>query len=478
MPSLYRFTRDLRLDDHAGLAAAAADGEVIPVLILDRALAARLRASRRRAAFFCGAVASLDAALRERGARLIVRRGNAGTILKTLARGCGARVVVWSAGFDRAATESDARLQSELEEAGLRALAVQDAPAIIPEETAAARPSAGEGYRAFAAYYEQWRQLEPASYELPLLLSFARTELESESLPEPGEFGSDLQIAQAGPAQSAAKFDAYLATSAPQYAFALNLPADDRTSHLGAELSFGTIAARTIVRLVRRRIDDPFLLAEERSSLKIFLRSIALRDFFLQLAWYHPQTQTQVLQEKMHDFPFSRSHPRLPAWRTGCTGYPLVDAGIRQLHATGWMHPRVRAIAASFLCFDLGVDWRVGAAEWDRHLIEDDAALAIGNWQWVAGVGADLAAYPRIYNPVKQARRFDPNGVYAKTWISELSHLPGSAIGAKPATAQIELPLFSGKVYPRPVIDHESAAREFLKKYQRFTRPSDRPANR
>ena len=131
----------------------------------------------------------------------------------------------------------------------------------------------------------------------------------------------------------------------------------------------------------------------------------------------------------MREFPFTRSHAALDAWRAGRTGYPLVDAGIRQLHATGWMHPRVRSIAASFLCLDLGVDWRVGQAEWERYLIEDDPALAIGNWQWVAGVGADLAAYPRIYNPRKQARRFDPNAVYAKTWIDELAHVPAGAIG-------------------------------------------------
>jgi deoxyribodipyrimidine photo-lyase len=142
------------------------------------------------------------------------------------------------------------------------------------------------------------------------------------------------------------------------------------------------------------------------------------------------------------------------------------------------MHPRVRAIAASFLCFDLGVDWRIGLDEWDRYLIEDDAALAAGNWQWVAGVGADLAAYPRIFNPIKQARRFDPLGVYARTWIEEIAHLPGTAIAVHSASAQIELPLFSGQPYPQPVVDHDRAAREFLTRYQQFMQASDRPANR
>jgi deoxyribodipyrimidine photo-lyase len=467
--AIFRFTRDLRLDDHAGLAAAAAHGEVVPVLVIDRALEARLALSPRRAAFYCAAVASLDAALRERGAQLIVRRGNAGTALKSLSRACGATAVVWSASFDRAGMQADQRLQSDLEEAGLRAQPVQDAPAITPEETTAARPSAGDGYRAFVPYHELWRELEPASYEIPLLLSFTRAHVQSEPLPQPSDFGSNLQPIAAGASQAQGKFDEFLAADGLQYSFALSVPADDRTAHLGSDLSFGTIAARTVVRLTRRRIDDPFLLAEERSSLKLFLRSIALRDFFLQLSWYNPQTDREPLQEKMREFAFAPTHPALDAWRSGRTGYPLVDAGIRQLHATGWMHPRVRSIAASFLCFDLGVDWRVGLAEWERHLIEDDPALAIGNWQWVAGVGADLAAYPRIYNPRKQARRFDPNGAYARQWIAELAHVPAGALGASRSPAsQIELPLFAENAYPQPVIDHERAARDFLKRYQEF----------
>lgn len=477
-PVIHRFTRDLRLDDHAALASAAAHGEVLPVLVIDRALQTRISANARRAAFYCAAVASLDAALRERGSRLLVRRGNAVQVLRQIARASGARTLTWSASFDREGQQADQRLQSDLEEAGLRALVVPDAPALPPEETTAARPSAGDGYRAFVPYHELWRELEPASYEAPLLLSFAVTDLQSEQLPEAADFNASGDAIAGGTAQASRKFESFLDEAGLQYAFAINVPADDRTSHLGADLSFGTIAARTIVRETRKRLDDPFLLAEERNSLKLFLRSMALRDFFLQLSWYNPHTDRQPLQEKMRNFPFTRTHSALEAWRIGRTGYPLVDAGIRQLRQTGWMHPRVRSIAASFLCFDLGVDWRVGLDEWDRYLIEDDPALAIGNWQWVAGVGADLAAYPRIYNPLKQARRFDPSGVYARTWIEEFAHLPAGAGLVRAQNSQIELPLYSGQPYPSPVVNHDREAREFLEKYQRFTQASDRQSNR
>jgi deoxyribodipyrimidine photo-lyase len=465
-PFVYRFTRDLRLEDHAGLAQAAAQGTILPVLIVDRALEARLSRSPRRAAFFCAAVASLDEELRAAGARLIVRRGAAGAALKHLARGCGATGVAWCASYDSASVQRDRSLQSELEEAGLKATLVHDAPAIDAEETAAARPSGGDGYRAFAPYFDVWKSLTVTSYEAPLFVHFANSDLQSEPLPVPHEFGAIDRHAEAGSAQAKALLARFLAESAVQYAIAMNVPSDDRTSHLSAHLSFGTISARTVVRATLARIDDPFLLAEERASLRLFLRSLALRDFFLQLGYFHPEIDEVSLQAKMRSFAFDRSHPALDAWRGGKTGYPLVDAGVRQLHETGWMHPHVRAVAASFLCFDLGVDWRIGRDEWERWLIEDDPALASANWQWVAGVGADMAQYPRIYNPQRQRRRFDPAGAYVKRFVAELAHVPVAVWDAPRRDDQLALPLFDDAPYVTPVVEHEAAARAFLARYR------------
>lgn len=465
--AIYRFARDLRLEDHAGLSAAASFGDVVPVLVLDRDLEKRLRSSARRAAYFCAAVSALDASLKERGSALLVQRGEAAAVLPRLARELEAAAVAWSSAYDGAGVQADANLQSALEESGIRALIVHDAPTIPPEESTAARSAGGAGYKAFAPYYDVWRELEPASYEAPLLLSFARPAVQSDPLPQPADFGSS-ELSEASPERARRKLDEFLCGPALQYSIAFNVPADDRTSHLSAALTFGTLAARTIVRETRRRLDDPFLLTEERASLRLFGRSIAMRDFFLQLAWYNPRTTTEPLQEKMRDFPFAKAHPGLEAWREGRTGYPIVDAGVRQLHATGWMHPRVRAIAASFLCFDLNVHWSVGMAEWERYLTEDDPALASGNWQWIAAVGADLAAYPRIYNPRKQARRFDPSGAYARKWISELAH---AGSGPRAQTAQIELP-WGNEKYASPIVDHDRAARDFLKRYQEFVTPA------
>jgi deoxyribodipyrimidine photo-lyase len=461
----------LRLSDHAGLAAAARHGDVVPVLVIDSVGAARLRRSPRRAAYYCAAVRSLDLALRARGSALIVRRGNAGQILRALARAVGASVVGWSCGYDSKSIRRDRTLQSTLEEAGLRALPVHDAPALPPEE-AASEHHRGEGYRALVPYLARWRMLAPPPDAGSA--QFAAVEIPSEPLPSPEEFGAvPGSEPEAGEDQARAQLAAYLRGPVLHYGVARNVPGDGGTSRLSAPLSFGTIGAREVVRAACERNGDPFLLTEERTSLTLFLRALGQRDFFLQLAWFNESLDEEPLQPKMRGFAFARTHPQLEAWREGRTGFPLVDAGIRELHATGWMHPRVRSIAASFLTFDLGIDWRVGRDEWDRYLIEDDPALAAGNWQWAAGVGADLAAYPRIYNPAKQARRFDPTAAYIRRWIPELANLPDVAIldpAAGRRERQIELPLFSDRGYPAPVLDHEEAARAFLGRYTREVR--------
>ncbi|MBV8727790.1 MAG: deoxyribodipyrimidine photo-lyase [Candidatus Eremiobacteraeota bacterium] len=473
-PVLFRFARDLRLEDHAGLAEAARHGAIVPVLVIDPPLHSRIAMSPRRAAFFVRAVAALDTALRERGSALIVRRGKLLPTILALVDELNAGAVVWSASYDAAAMREDSELRAALEERGVTAPMVHDAPAIPPEETATVKLARGEGYRALAPYIDVWRTIEVASHEAPLLTRFAKVEAKSEPLPGKSDFELAQIEDEATPTEAMLRLSQFLRQDALQYDLAVNVPADDRTSHLGAHLSFGTIAARTIVRETKRRTDDPFLLAEERASLRRFLRSLAQRDFFLQLAWYQPETQTEPLQPKMRQFPLRKSHEHLEAWKLGKTGFPLVDAGVRQLHATGWMHPHVRSIAASFLCFDLEVDWRVGRDEWDRYLVEDEPALAAGNWQWIAGVGADLAAYPRIYNPVKGARRSDPEGAYARAWIAELAQ----GIGFRSAQMQPTLPLFGANGYPAPVLDHDQAARRYLERYSAFVSaamPADAP---
>jgi deoxyribodipyrimidine photo-lyase len=467
---VYRFERDLRLDDHAGLHKAASRGAVVPVLVVDPPLESRLRRSPRRAAFFCAAVAALDRELRERGSRLIVRRGPASAVLRAVAAESGAAGVAWSAANGAGAIESGERLQSELEEAGYEVCAVHDAPAIPPDETAAAHSGAGEGYRAFAPFFQVWREMPVVSHEHPLMLRFDVDDLSSEALPAAAEFGAEASTVKAGSAAARDAFDRFLRDDAAHYAETALVPAEDGTSRMSAHLSFGTISARAMVSAVRERLRDALRPAHERASLRAFLRALARRDFFLQLAWFHPHGSNEPLQEKMRGFGFAQAHPALDAWRRGETGFPLVDAGIRQLRDTGWMHPHVRAVAASFLCFDLGIDWRTGRNEWDAMLVEDDDALATGNWQWIAGVGADMAQYPRIYNPERQRRRVDPDGRYVRRWIPELERVPIAYWNDRASRSlQLSFELSAPGAYPRAVVDHGEAARAFLERYRAFT---------
>ena len=412
----------------------------------------------------------MHGALDGRGAALIVRRDGSAAGIQRLARQVRASTVVWAAEYDAASAARQRALQGELEEAGLRASIVHDAPAVAPEDAAAARSAdGGAGYRAFVPYVNAWKAaLRPPFAVRPAFVPAAQAGAESEALPEPAEFGAAAPAEPPSEARALAALDAFLAGPVLHYLTARNVPAET-TSDLSAHLSFGTLSARTVAARLAERARDRFLLAEERLSLEAFRRVLALRDFFLQLAWFFEARPDEALQERMRHFPFAHDHPALAAWREGRTGFPLVDAGIRELAATGRMHPRARSVAASFLCFDLGVDWRVGRDAWDRLLVEDEPALAAGNWQWIAGVGADLAQFPRVYNPAKQARSLDPRGTYVRRWIPELAAVPGG-LGAAPRTGapQLSLPLFSAEAYPPPILDHEAAAREFLRRYVDF----------
>ena len=388
-----------------------------------------------------------------------------------LARETGARSVTFSAAYDAASLGSLRELQSALEEAGLRATLVHDAPAVPPDETAAARSDdGGRGYRALGPYVAAWtaQAREPFAERV----RFATETPPSEPLPEAAAYDAPAGAEVPDEAAALAAFEAYLTGPALQYGSARNVPGGEPTARLSAALSFGVVSARTLLARIDERSRDPFLLTEERLSLRALTHALARRDFFLQLGWFFEAEPDAALQARMRGFPLARTHPRLEAWRDGQTGFPLVDAGARQLRETGWMHPRVRQVAASFLCFDLGVDWRVGRDAWDAELVEDDPALATGNWQWVAGVGADLAQFPRIYNPRKQARAFDPAATYVRRWISELRDVTDAEIfdgDAAQRRPQLALP-FATHTYPAPVLDHETAARAYLTRYGSFAR--------
>ena len=441
----------------------------MPALVLDPLEDARLGRSARRAAFHAGAVASLERDLQIRGTHLVVRRGPLEVVLLALAREAGATTITWCAAYDARSIARDAALRAILEAAGLTVAIVHDAPAVAPEVTAALRADGdGRGYRAYAAYESAWARVARA--RVADRIAFATHDLASDSS-WPRRANEDCGEESPDPTTALAAFDRYLAGPVLGYPSARAVPSGEPTARVSAALSFGVLSARTLLARIDARARDPFLLTEEKLALAAFARGLVRRDFFLQLAWYFDEIEDVALQARMRAFSFALDHPAFAKWCDGTTGYPLVDAGIRQLHATGWMHPRVRAVAASFCAFDLGIDWRVGRDVWNAHLVEDDAALATGNWQWIAGVGADLAQFPRIYNPRKQLREIDSLFTYVRRWIPELAHVTDADVfdtRARRKSPQLRLELDAGASYAVPAIDHDRAAREFLARYAAY----------
>ncbi len=462
--AIHWFRRDLRLKDNPALfAAAGASDRVYGAYALEDLE----QLNERQRTFAAGCLKQLRTALDRRDASLTLLEGAASTALPAMATRLGATAVYAA----RAYSGRELRLQSDVERAlnsaGIelrlhRGHAVHE-PEAVAELKAGAR---GEGYRVFPPFYDAWKSLlvaqltpdstcnarDPLSGPLPGATMPAQG-------PTPGEEAATQQLSR------------FVSARAADYAVNAEYPARNGTSGLAAYLRFGCVSPRAVYRAVAERMSRSWTLAQERLSMEAFFRRLGLRDFFIHVARYWPQLHEAPLQEKMREFPWSRDPEALAVWVDGRTGYPLIDAAMRQLQREGHIHQRAAIAAASFCCFDLGLDWRLGRDVWMAGLLEADEALCDGNWQWIAGVGSDQAAYPRIYNPEKQARHFDAQAMYVRRYCPELSRLPTRAALAPWQMAreqQIELDFFSPDHYPPPIVDHDEAARGFLARYEAF----------
>ena len=459
---LFWLRRDLRLRDNAGLAAACSgEGPVYAVFCLDELT----RLNRRQRDFVIGSLRALRLALSKRDASVTLLEGPAPKALAAAAQRLGANAVHCARSYSRADRASEASAAQQLARAGIAFQTHRGDCVHEPETIAQAKQAGGQGYRVFPPFLAAWRSLDVA---LP----------SAESVPSgrddnPGPLPEFEEITAAPPGEAAAltALEKFTTARAADYAVNAQYPGRDGTSNLAAYLRFGCVSPRVVHQAISRRMAFTWTLAQERASMATFIRLLALRDFFTHLAFFVPEVHDQALQEKMRAFEWSTDERRLAAWRAGKTGYPLVDAALRQLASSGLVHQRAAICAASFLCFDLGIDWRLGRDVWmELHLAADDP-LCDGNWQWLAGVGSDQAAYPRIYNPEKQARQFDAQAVYVRRWIPELKKLPTAAALAPwqlDRQAQVELRFFTPDQYPRPIVEHEKAAREFLARYREY----------
>jgi len=452
--------RDLRLHDHPALTAAleAADA-VVPVYVLDPRLLAGLRASANRTWFLLGTLHELAADLAARGAPLVVRAGRPEDVLPALAAEAGARDVFATRDVSPFARNRDRAVGESLAAAG-RQLHLQRGLLVAePEEihTDDNRP-----VTVFTPFSRRWaavrrRALLPAPDAIP---SLAPGTLAGEVLPGPPAPTADPALLPA-PGEAAARDRlARWVASAPlsDYAEGRNRLDAEGTSRLSADLKFGTLSPLEV------------LLAAEGpgDGRRVFVAELCWREFYAHILWHFPHVVRGAYRPAFDAIPWADDPAGLAAWREGRTGYPVVDAAMRQLAASGWMHNRARMIAASFLAKDLLLDWRAGEAHFMTHLVDGDVASNNGGWQWTAGTGTDAAPYFRVFNPVSQGRKFDPAGAYVRRWVPELARVPDAFVHepwTMPPDVQEAAGCVVGHHYPAPIVDHAAARERALAAY-------------
>ncbi len=423
------FTRDLRVHDQPALFAAAAAAErVVPLFVEDDGiLRTRYGRAAGRRAFLEQALADLDGSLRAAGGGLVVRRGDVVAETVRVARDTGADSVYVSADVGAYARGREARLAREID---LRL--VNGHFVVAPGDVA---PAGGDHYQVFSAYHRAWQQArvgDPLSPPARLRLPDA---IDTPPRRAPVAPGGPLEGGEsAGRSRMARWLDAHLAGYGTGGHDDL---AGDVTSRLSPYLHFGCVSARELVAQAAARGGDAFV------------RQLCWRDFYAQLLWANPHTQVEDLRSRGDRW--LDDGDAFAAWREGMTGYPLVDAGMRQLHAEGWMHNRARMVVASFLTKHLGIDWRRGAGLFFDLLLDGDVAQNVGNWQWVAGTGVDTRPN-RVFNPTAQLRKLDPDGAYVRRYVPELVDVP---------TRDISEPGLLAPSYPAPIVDHAEAVAAF-----------------
>ena len=457
------YRRDLRLSDHQALKAALEGAEtVVPVYIHDPIAEGEWAPGGAGRWWLHRSLGELETTLRERGSRLVIRRGDALAELQSVARETGAGVVHWNRLYEPSHMAADTRLKAALREQGL---AVESHAGTLLHEPWQLKTGGGEPYRVFTPFWRNFQKtvLPTDPFPAPRRLKPPRrwpTSLRLDELAflpknawadgftrwwSPGEQGASRQLRS------------FLRRALAEYSEGRNYPARTRVSYLSPHLHFGEISPRQVWYAVRTAAGGAMAAGADA-----YLREIGWREFAHHVLFHFPHTLTEPLNPRFAFFPWRRDYSTLlEAWQRGRTGYPIVDAGMRELWATGWMHNRVRMLVASFLVKNLRIPWQEGTRWFWDTLVDADLANNSMGWQWSAGCGADAAPYFRIFNPVKQSELFDPKGEYLRRWLPELKvlsdidiHAPWQAVG-KPR-------------YPRPVVDYSTSRAEALAAYARL----------
>lgn len=456
MTTLVWLGRDLRLADNPALIDAAAAGALVPIFIWSPQEEGEWAPGAASRWWLHHSLKSLERDLIKRGSRLIVKRGPAAVALVAAARECGAEAVAWNRCYEPAALRREQAVRGALGAAGVSAQAHEGNVLFAPD---AIRTLSGGPYRVFTPYWnrcgaeagpaaprgEAGRLRLPAS--LPKSLPLDKLGL----LPKVAWASGLGDAFTPGEAGARRDFESFLAGPIRGYAADRNFPASGGGSRLSPRLHFGELSVHRVWREA---------LGGDPAAKGGFLGELGWRDFGRHVLFHHPATPDSPLDPRFASFRWRRDAKGLAAWKKGLTGYPLVDAGMRELWATGFMHNRVRMVVASFLTKDLLIDWREGARWFWDTLVDADLASNTLGWQWAAGCGADAAPFFRIFNPVEQGKRFDAAGAYTRRWVPELAALPDRWLHQPweaPAGILAQAAVTIGETYPAPIVDHKLA---------------------
>lgn len=472
-PVLVWFRDDLRLTDHPALHAAASESApLVCVYVLDEVSSGVRPLGGASRWWLAQSLRSLAASLKERGASLVLRRGRAATIVAELAKQIDAAAVHWN---DIAIPAHRAIADDLAERLAIAGIASQqhDGDLLVPPS--AIRNKDGRGLRVFTPFWRRVLALGDPPQPLPApktLHTGPKPETDKleewELEPTKPDWAGGLRAAwQVGEAAAQRKLADFLRRPGG-YSEERDRPDRDGTSSLSAHLRFGEISPRQIWHAARFAADERPALARDVDK---FLSELGWREFCRHLLFDHPDLATRALRSEFDDFPFITNDAALHAWQRGRTGYPIVDAGMRQLWQSGTMHNRVRMVVASFLVKHLLIDWRRGEEWFWDTLVDADPASNPANWQWVAGCGADAAPYFRVFNPVLQGEKFDPNGDYVRRYVPELAGLPPELIHQPWDATPVELAAAGvtlGGNYPAPIVDHKAARQRALGAYAKL----------